>query len=283
MLHFADMGHTFFSILWRDIRRYWWVGAGYVVWKLLEHWALAKTDEYIGSYIGIAVQRVNTFLHIDVATVVVLLVLFAMAVHAAIDSMHQAQPIDPLPALASPARRTFEIRFDYLPGNMLANGWIRAYPKDVEVKPQATLASDAPIAGSVVIDAPDGHAYDYQIPRTVKLSDRLVFAAIYTATTMIFTKVEMSSKDGTQTTQKWVKYEPGAGLPHPTAGHDDYECTFPIIGVPLQNGWRTFDISLPETVAQTWGVQGFIFRGITVLRLRGSLSISPIEFYESPK
>jgi hypothetical protein len=191
------------------------------------------------------------------------------------------------PPAASPEpiiqlHKTFEVRFDYLPGNMLDNGWTRAYPNDTEVRPRVTRASDAPIVGSVVIDAPDGHAYDYPLPRNVKLSDRLVFAAIYTATTMIFTKVELSSQDGTQTTQKWIKYEPGAGLPRPTPGHGDYECTFPIVGEPLPNdGWRRFDISLPETVARTWGVHGLIFRGITVLRLRGGLSISPIEFYES--
>jgi len=175
----------------------------------------------------------------------------------------------------------YTIRFDYIPGNMLDNGWVRAYPANTDVKPKATLASDAPVAGSIVIDAPDGHAYDHRVPRNVRLSDRLVFAAKYTTGTMIFTQVELSSKDGTQTEYKWIKYEPGKGPPHPTKGYDEHECTFPIMGKPLQNGWRNFEISLPDVVAQTWAKRGLIFKGVTVFRLRARLGISPIQFYES--
>jgi hypothetical protein len=209
------------------------------------------------------------------------LLTFPRLIYTVFRRRKSSTPLITLPVTQS--HKTFEIRFDYLPRNMLDkdNGWSRAYPEHTEVKPQATLALDAPIAGSVAIEAPDGHAYDYPLPRNVKLSNRLVFAATYTATTMIFTKVELSSQDGVQTTQKWIKYEPGTGLPHPTPGYNDYECTFPIMGEPLPNGWRKFDISLPETVARTWGLHGLIFKGITGLRLRGSLSISPIEFFES--
>jgi hypothetical protein len=183
--------------------------------------------------------------------------------------------------LTSDQTKTYEIRFDYLPANMLDSGWVRAYPKDTDVKPKTTVASDASFPGSVVIDAPNGHAYDHHLSRNAKLSDQLIFAAKYTPTTMIFTEVQLSSKDGSQTVHKWIKYEPGNGSPHPTNGCEDYEYTYPIQGVPLQSEWRKFTISLPEVVAQTWGKHGLTFRGITVFRVRGSLSISPIEFYES--
>jgi cell division septation protein DedD len=182
---------------------------------------------------------------------------------------------------ASGQTKVYDINFDHLPGNLLDNGWVRAYPANTDVRPKATVASDVPISGSIVIDAPDGHAYDYLLPTTVRLSDRLVFAAKYTPTTMIFTRVDLSSKDGTQQMSKWIKYVPRKGSPHPTKGCEDYEYTFPILGEPLQNEWRKFDIALPEVVDQTWGKHGLIFRDVTVFRLRGSLGISPIAFYES--
>jgi len=177
--------------------------------------------------------------------------------------------------------KTCEIRFEYLPGNLLDNGWVRAYPKDTDVRPKATIAPDAPIAGSIIIDAPDGHAYEYQLPINVRLSDRLKFAAKYSSTTMIFTWVELSSIDGTQTVNKLIKYIVGKESPHPTKGWEKLEYTLPIVGEPMINQWRRFDIDLPEAVARTWGRDGLIFKGITGFRLRGSLGISPIEFYES--
>jgi len=53
------------------------------------------------------------------------------------------------------------------------------------------------------------------------------------------------------------------------------------MGKPLQNEWRSFEIYLPDVVAQTWAKRGLIFKGVTVFRLRARLGISPIEFYES--
>jgi hypothetical protein len=266
------MSHKFFSVLWRDVRRYWWIAALALVWKLLEHWALGKADEYIGAYIGNAVKNANAFLHVDATIVVLALVLTAILLHAVIEAREPS---------TSDQTNIYEIRFDYLPGNLLDNGWVRAYPRDTEVRPKATLATDVSIAGSIKIDAPDGHAYDYRLPRNVKLADHLVFAAKYTPTTMIFTEVQLSSKDESQTVYKWIKYEPGKGSPRPTKGYEDYECTFPVAGEPLQSDWRKFTISLPDVVEQTWGKHGLIFRGVTVFRVRGSLGISPIEFYES--
>lgn len=187
---------------------------------------------------------------------------------------------DPPAQLAS-GMKTFGIAFPYLPANLLDNQWVRAYPKDTEVKPKATVALDSPVSGSIIVEAPEGHAYEYRLPPNVRLSNRVVYSAKYTPTTMIFTQVELSSTDGTQKMNKWIKYEPRNGPPYPTKGYEDYECTFPIPGEPLQDGWRKFELALPEIVAETWGKHGLIFRGIGIFRIRGSLGISPIEFYES--
>jgi hypothetical protein len=274
----------FFSIFGRYIRRYWWLAVVFVLgWKLLEHWALTKADEYLGPRVGGAVQSVSAFLHVDAGSVVLVLVFVAIGAATAFDARRTAPTDRSRNGRASTSEqvKTYEIRFDYLPGNLLDNGWVRAYPKDADVRPKATLIPDAPIAGSILIDSPEGHAYDFPVQRSVKLSDRLVFVAKYSATTMIFATLELSSVDGTQAVYKSIKFELGKGLPHPTKGWEEYEYTLPVNGEPIINDWRRFDIALPEAVAQTWGKHGMILKGVTKFRLRGSLSISPIEFYES--
>jgi hypothetical protein len=175
----------------------------------------------------------------------------------------------------------YTIRFDYLPGTMLDNGWAPAYPAQADVKPKATLAVNAPVKGSILIEAPATNGYDYHIPRNIRLSDRLIFTAKFLPETMIFTQVELASKDATTIEYKWIKYVPGKGPPNPNVGCNDSEYTLPVLGKALDDGWRRFDISLPDAVSQTWGQRGLFFRGISVLRVRSSLGISPIQFYET--
>jgi hypothetical protein len=181
-----------------------------------------------------------------------------------------------------PRTLTHKITFDYLPSNMMDNGWTRAYPSDATEKPKATLVSGAPIAGSIAMDAPEGHAYNYELPRNARLSDSLEYAAKYKPATMIFIMVELSSKDGTKTECKWIKPVPGSGSPQQTSNNKD-EWTLPIPGEPMKNEWRKFAISLPDAVEKTWGKFGYIFKAVTAFRLRGNPEISPIDFYESAK
>jgi len=44
------------------------------------------------------------------------------------------------------------------------------------------------------------------------------------------------------------------------------------------SGQLDFDINLPEAIKLALGAQGWIYKGIYKIRLRGNLSISPIEF-----
>jgi hypothetical protein len=175
----------------------------------------------------------------------------------------------------------FTIRFNHLPGNILDNGWVRAYPPNTNVRPNAMLAIGAPVAGSVMIDAPEGHAYDYRPERYVTPADSLSYAAKYSGSTMIFVQFELASEDGHQIQYKWVKFEIGKGEPYQTKGYEEHEYTFPDMGQQLPDGWRRFKFHLPEVINKTWARRGLFFRRVTVFRIRGSLGISPIEFWET--
>jgi hypothetical protein len=173
-----------------------------------------------------------------------------------------------------------EIRFDYLPKNMLECGWRQAYPADA-VKPEAIVEQDAPIQGSVTITAPEGHAYDYRLPQNAVLSNRIVFTAKYlTEDTMIFVRLNLRSQDGKEQRQKWVKIKVGAHEgSYPTPKWEDHECTLVVKATPL-DGWQHIDLFLPDVVLKTWGKRGLIFEGITTFRVRASLQISPICLYQ---
>jgi hypothetical protein len=98
---------------------------------------------------------------------------------------------------------------------------------------------------------------------------------------MIFFHVELTSADGSQKANKLLKFTLGDGPPFPTKGWEEREYTVPILGEPLKNEWRKFDIVLPEVVARTWGKNGLIFKGVTTFGLRGNITISRLAFYET--
>jgi len=175
---------------------------------------------------------------------------------------------------------TYAIHFDHLPKNLLESGWTRAYPKDASVKPEATLEPDAPVPGSVKINAPTGHAYDYRLPPNAIPSNRITFTAKYLNETMIFLFLVLSSKNGKEKCRKWVKILVGANQAESTRGYENQEYTLVLPGKPLKSGWRQFDLLLPDVVRKTWGRHGLVFEGVSILRLRSSLHISPIYFYE---
>jgi hypothetical protein len=52
-----------------------------------------------------------------------------------------------------------------------------------------------------------------------------------------------------------------------------------VNGHRLKDGWTSYDLSLPDEMGRTFLPEGWFYAGqLLRLRLRGSLSISPIDF-----
>jgi hypothetical protein len=180
------------------------------------------------------------------------------------------------------------IRFDYLPTPPTEKGWTRAYKQDGVAK----FGTDHDIDGSLRMEVTQSEfAMDYTVPVHATLSNRLIFTAKYDnsenmgAATMIFALVEVSSKNNEQRQRFWTKFYFGEKYAFQTPGvwHDAVKKQLPEQTVywpatPLSNGQLKFDIDLREAVRLAVGSLGYIFKGIYKIRLRGNLSISPIEF-----
>jgi hypothetical protein len=106
------------------------------------------------------------------------------------------------------------------------------------------------------------------------------FTAKYGNETMVFVQLALRSKDRQAKCRKWVKISIGADQSYPTPGYEEKECTLVLPGTLVAGGWRHFDLNLPDVVSKTWGKHGLVFDGVTMLRLRSSLQISPIRFYQ---
>jgi hypothetical protein len=102
---------------------------------------------------------------------------------------------------------------------------------------------------------------------------------------MVFAFVEVSTRDREQRKRLWIKFYFGDMEAYPTPGKVWFapkkqlpEQTVHWPARPIQRGRLEFRIDLNEAVRVSLGGQGWIYKGICKVRLRGNLSISPIEF-----
>jgi hypothetical protein len=179
------------------------------------------------------------------------------------------------------------IRFDYIPTSPLENGWTKAYKADAE----AIWGTDHNIDHSLRMEVRQSEfAMDHLVPVHATLANRLKFTAKYNSgdigiATMVFAFVEVSPKSGEPRKRLWIKFYYGDKHAFQTPGnlwHDPQkhmpEQTVYWPARPLKGGTLEFDIDLHEAVKLAIGAQGWIYKGVYTIRLRGNLSISPIEF-----
>jgi hypothetical protein len=173
-----------------------------------------------------------------------------------------------------------EIRFDYLPASPLDNGW-RVASGAPGPTAKWLSSTDSPVRGSISIEMDPDCAIEKILEPNLTLSDRVVYSAKYSGTTMLFMRVGLATVDGSRTTNKWIKFDVGQGLPYRKSPGYENEWTLPVNG-PLQpNGWMRFDIALRDAVGKTWGTLGWTFTSLQIIRLRGNLAITPLQLSQS--
>jgi hypothetical protein len=168
-----------------------------------------------------------------------------------------------------------EIGFDYLPDSPISHGWRAEWAKH-------PVPSDAiwkmSVGGSLVMELSDIYCpIDYRISKRAVLSTRLVCDLRFSNSTLFFVIFKLVTRDQKQNKEGALKFELGRGKPYFTKEYDEW--VLPIDPKPLGDGWYHLDISLTDSVSQTWGQIGWTLSELFKIRLRGHLSISPIKLY----
>jgi len=191
------------------------------------------------------------------------------------------------PPLSTEPEKLGDILFDYLPyESPLQNGWELVKENRPGFIPAfSSLTADAPIPVGLSITPTGWYGMDYAIVEARKTRcNHLRFAANFGTDGRIYTLVQMPpSTAGQSPLGRWIQMGVNIIGPPRIDVHFD-EGIVRISGKPLGGGWEAFDILLNDKVKDTWGKRGFIYgeHGIlSSIRLRGRLSISPIELYRS--
>jgi hypothetical protein len=172
--------------------------------------------------------------------------------------------------IRTPSKNMGRISFDYLPASPLDNGW-RLALKDKPLR-QASASADRP--GGITIKIDD--AIDINVEKYQRLCNRVLFAAKLSDRSYAYAKVRLVSTDGQMTVKDaWIACDTGDKPPRKVSPNE-----WVVYRKPGGDGWASFDLSLPNEVSQTLGQTGDLrFSELLGFRLRGTMSISPIDLY----
>lgn len=158
----------------------------------------------------------------------------------------------------------------------LGYGWTSTVPGGE--RPWFLPSPEAPIPNSVEIQGPWDPGIDHAVKPLLGFCKRVKYAAAFPGDAAVYMLVKVVAQDGS-IHKKWLQHVLGLGN-EPIGDIDmkDERKIF-VSGKPLGHNWSLFDLFLPDEVERAYSGEGFTYSALITIRLRGSLSISPVELY----
>jgi hypothetical protein len=278
------------SSIWKILRRIWWVALFPLIDRVAEHRISGKIVDFLDSHargaVGNALIALGTFVKyssVDLVSVVCVLFLAAVALQPFLGarelSKGRRMEADRQEAITVSDRVLLHrVDFDYLPKESLfEHGWkmnpdaVAESPPIVESLPRSEIYK----SGNISIKGVGNYGMDYEFAH-VLVCDRVKYLARFESNGVVYLKFRIFPRDGSKARIVWLAQLPvGGTVPH-RGGSIEWSVSDPTEILP--SGWILFDLSLPDQMERTFRVREYQLLGI---RIRGSLSISPIEFYGS--
>ncbi len=175
----------------------------------------------------------------------------------------------------STLERLGEIRFDH-PGGPL-DFW-QFTSDDARNTSLPKFSGPEAHPGGLTMAAPGTHHIDLELEARYRPCKRLRFQtkiAKDCPESYVYARVEAKPVDG-KPKSVWIACDVGN---KPPAKHGPDECI--IYRQPSDDGWAVFDLNMPDEVRNSPLGQEYSleFTGLLAIRLRGSISVSPIELY----
>jgi hypothetical protein len=172
-----------------------------------------------------------------------------------------------------------QIRFDYLPSPPNKHGWKLEYKNNQsgnDKPPDFSAAKNPPMQGSITISENDRYKMDYKTEQVQSLANIVEYYIKPIHSGLFYLEVIIRSRDSSHKESGWLRHEVGTGQPFMVNAK---EWNIYVQGEILKDGWVHVKLNVADEVQQTFGRDGFVLESLCRVRLRGSLSLSPITFY----
>lgn len=172
-------------------------------------------------------------------------------------------------------KRVGKIDFDYLPATPTNHGWDLKVDLG-ELLPELSAALDTPIPGSLLISSKGRYRLDYEVGPSGSLCNFVEFALKPTNGSIVYANIKVRSRDGSESADVWLAHTIGIEQPK-RLGPIEWQVS--VGGEVLDNEWLLLKLSISDEVHNTFGRDGWVYQSLLRVRLRGSMSISPITLY----
>jgi len=108
------------------------------------------------------------------------------------------------------AKKIGEIRFDYLPDTPASHGWTIGLDQGTPEPPSFSAVPDAPVPGSIAIQAHGSYFMDYAVDPHATFSDRVGVTVRYSKDAAIYAKIRVESRDGAKSKTVWLAEKIGS-------------------------------------------------------------------------
>lgn len=172
-------------------------------------------------------------------------------------------------------KRIGQINFDYLPDTPDNHGWDLAVDPG-ELLPEFSAAPDTPIPGSLLVSSKGKYRLDYEVGPSGSLCNFVELALKPSTGSVVYLKIKVRTRDGSESAEVWIGHNIGNERPQRISPIEWEVC---VPGEVLDNEWLLLKLSISDEVQNTFGHEGWVYQSLLRVRLRGSMSISPITLY----
>jgi hypothetical protein len=173
-------------------------------------------------------------------------------------------------------KRIGQITFDYLPDLPTNHNWTLKTENDEKLAPEFTSAVDTPLPGSILISSKGKYRLDYEVGQSASLCNFVELASKLSKDAVIYVKVKVRSRDLSESAEVWLGHVIGNDQPKKIS---PIEWQISTRGEVLDNEWLLLKLAISDEVRNTFGRQGWVYQSLLRVRLRGTMSISPITLY----
>jgi hypothetical protein len=121
-------------------------------------------------------------------------------------------------------------------------------------------------------------ALDYQVKVVTRNAKILEYIVIPQNDHVLYLNVDVITADGSQTKNCWVNLGVNK-LKIKPYGDGKIEWDFPITHVSRTGDWLKYQVNIDEAIKKTFGTEGWKYKNLNKLRLRGNSKIKTITIY----
>ncbi len=169
-----------------------------------------------------------------------------------------------------------EIGFNYQ-DSPINHGW-KFTEKEPENEPIFTRTSDGHFGNALKIRTTGKYALDFGVDPAAYIGGSIEFVAKIQGNSKIYAQLSVQSQDGKTNKNVWLNFQIGLDKPQPV-GDGKTEWVVYLSPTPLGDGWLKFNANLIEGLDGSCGKQGWSFRKLRAIRLRGNLEFAYIKIY----